>query len=156
MENKEIYIDGVNVAGCGYFCEIDKECNICGMGTDGEDTFCRDCKDNSNCYYKQLQRLKQENEELKKFFDSAAKKNTNLENKMKEYREQYDDLYWTSNQLLKDKTKLKQALEEVRDIVMESKPVDEPISASEFTIRQMGLQTNKLIRTLAKINEVLG
>lgn len=63
--DKEIIIDGVNVAGCGYFCEIDKECSICGMGTDGEDTFCRYCKDNSNCYYKQLQQLKAENERLK-------------------------------------------------------------------------------------------
>ena len=61
---REIIIDGVNVAGCGYFCEADKECSICGMGTDGEDTFCRDCKDNSNCYYKQLQQLKAENERL--------------------------------------------------------------------------------------------
>lgn len=65
MENNEIYIDGVNVAECGYFCEVDNECSICGMGTDGEDTFCKNCKDNSNCYYKQLQQLKTENESLK-------------------------------------------------------------------------------------------
>lgn len=60
---EEIIIDGVNVAGCGYFCE--DECNICGMGTDGEDTFCKYCKDNPNCYYKQLKRLEQENARLK-------------------------------------------------------------------------------------------
>ena len=41
---------------CGYYS--DGECNICGMGISGEDTFCRLCKDNPNCYYKQLQRLK--------------------------------------------------------------------------------------------------
>ena len=67
--DKEIIIDGVNVAGCGYFCESDNECSICGMGTDGEDTFCRYCKDNSNCYYKQLQQLKAENERLKEELD---------------------------------------------------------------------------------------
>ena len=70
---EEIIIDGVNVAGCGYFCETDKECNICGMGTSGEDTFCRDCKDNSNCYYKQLKRLEQENKELKSTLEEIKK-----------------------------------------------------------------------------------
>lgn len=63
---EEIIVDSVDVAGCGYFCEADNECNICGMGTDGEDTFCRLCKDNPNCYYKQLAKLKAENERLKR------------------------------------------------------------------------------------------
>ena len=72
---EEIIIDGVNVAGCGYFCETDKECSICGMGTDGEDTFCRDCKDNSNCYYKQLKRLEEKyNTLVNKFFNSETDK----------------------------------------------------------------------------------
>ena len=56
---KEIYIDGVNVAGCEFLrkCVIpDNEgCKI-------DDSLCCDV---GNCYYKQLQRLKQENEELK-------------------------------------------------------------------------------------------
>jgi hypothetical protein len=34
------------------------------MGISGEDTFCRLCKDNQNCYYKQLAELKAENEAL--------------------------------------------------------------------------------------------
>lgn len=52
-----------NFENCGYY--IDDECTICGMGTDGEDTFCKYCKDNPNCYYKQLAELKAENERLK-------------------------------------------------------------------------------------------
>lgn len=43
---------------CGYYS--DGECNICGMGMSGEDTFCRLCKDNPNCYYKQLDKLRTE------------------------------------------------------------------------------------------------
>lgn len=43
---------------CGYYS--DGECNICGMGMSGEDTFCRLCKDNQNCYYKQLDKLRTE------------------------------------------------------------------------------------------------
>ena len=51
-----------NFENCGYY--VDEECTICGMGTDGEDTFCKYCKDNPNCYYKQLAELKAENEAL--------------------------------------------------------------------------------------------
>lgn len=53
-----------NFENCGYY--TDGECNICGMGISGEDTFCRLCKDNPKCYYKQRQRLEQENAELRK------------------------------------------------------------------------------------------
>lgn len=52
-----------NCKKCGYYS--DGECNICGMGMSGEDTFCRLCKDNPNCYYKQLSELKTENGRLK-------------------------------------------------------------------------------------------
>lgn len=52
-----------NFKNCGYY--TDGECNICGMGISGEDTFCRLCKDNQNCYYKQLAGLKAENAKLK-------------------------------------------------------------------------------------------
>lgn len=48
---------------CGYY--TDGECNICGMGISGEDTFCRLCKDNPNCYYKQNAELKAKNDRLK-------------------------------------------------------------------------------------------
>lgn len=53
---------------CGYYS--DGECSICGMGMSGEDTFCRLCKDNPNCYYKQLSELKAENERLKEKIES--------------------------------------------------------------------------------------
>lgn len=56
-----------NFGSCGYY--VDEECTICGMGTDGEDTFCKYCKDNPNCYYKQLAELKAENYELKENFE---------------------------------------------------------------------------------------
>lgn len=58
---EEIIIDGVDVAGCGYL-ECDTKCMIYGYGLSGEDTFCRECNGNPNCYYKQLKRLEQKNE----------------------------------------------------------------------------------------------
>ena len=57
---KEIIIDGVNVAECEFL----RKCVI----PDNEGCAIDDslCCDVGNCYFKQLQRLKQENEELKK------------------------------------------------------------------------------------------
>lgn len=62
MTDKDIIIDGVNVAGCKwceYIPNIDPYCRI----SDG--TYV-DCKENPNCHYKQLHRKEREYEELKK------------------------------------------------------------------------------------------
>ena len=66
--NKPIIIDGVNVAGCQYLyfaiedsiidCKEHPRCSI------GE-AFTNDACKNSNCYFKQLDQLKAEKEELK-------------------------------------------------------------------------------------------
>lgn len=64
---EEIFVDGVNVAGCCYlfkfkgFDDFNEEytewsCNISGSS----------CENSDNCYYKQLKRLEQENKKLKK------------------------------------------------------------------------------------------
>lgn len=54
--DKEIIIDGVDVAGCDFY-------ELCGCIDDNHKL--NDCKDNPNCHYKQLKRLEQENTELK-------------------------------------------------------------------------------------------
>ena len=152
---EEIYIDGVNVAGCKFYVkhciedcydervDLYKYCQMFGS----------ECTNEKDCYYKQLKRLEQENEKLRKenrelkvFFDNAAKKNTNLENKMKEYGEQYNELYWISDQLLKDKTKYKTALEEIRKI-------------SQYEINELtdsSINGGRYLEIIDKLNEVLG
>lgn len=57
--DKEIIIDGVNVAGCVQL--VEEPFYPCGLG--GE------CKGWENCYYKQLKLLEQENAELKAYKD---------------------------------------------------------------------------------------
>ena len=56
---EEIIIDGVNVAGCVDFCAEDCDCCNANNHNIG-------CGQYSDCYYKQLKRLEQENKELKK------------------------------------------------------------------------------------------
>lgn len=79
MENNEIYIDGVNVAGCEHYCEkINTGSGVIQnplkqgfclhniTGLQNADIYFRmltfpKCREQSNCYYKQLKRLEQEN-----------------------------------------------------------------------------------------------
>ena len=73
MIDKQIIIDGVDVSGCKYYiadngvqyngcCELTDICEC-----NKEDYF---CDDNPNCYYKQLQREKQDSQEAR---DTAIK-----------------------------------------------------------------------------------
>ncbi len=78
MTDKEIIIDGVDVSGCGFFhpeCG-DYSCHIAlafpDEYTDAENTYFK-CEQNPECYYKQLQTLKAENEELRKYKDVVDK-----------------------------------------------------------------------------------
>ena len=79
-----------NFENCGYY--IDDECTICGMGTDGEDTFCKYCKDNPNCYYKQLAELKAENERLKEENKLIRQLHKDLSDKLFEFQKIEDTL----------------------------------------------------------------
>lgn len=104
-----------NFENCGYYA--DGDCNICGMGISGEDTFCRLCKDNPNCYYKQNLELKAENERLKE--DNANK--LSIVNKFLEENNMlkiYKDKYY--QQTLDDEIKLNelyQTLQEIKGVV---------------------------------------
>ena len=86
---EEIIIDGVNVVGCEHYCEklntgsgiiqkVSKQgfCLHNLTGLQNADIYFRalsfpKCREQSNCYYKQLKRLEQENEELKKQLSST-------------------------------------------------------------------------------------
>lgn len=105
--SEEIIIDGVNVAECEYYFKdngviapdgTSERTDIC---TSPEHT-CENndsCYCNKDCYYKQLQRLKQENEELKEKINSY--------------------ICSANCYKYKEAEKYKQALEEIRDIVEE-------------------------------------
>lgn len=69
--NKPIIIDGVDVSECAFFHNMlyGEPATICSCFKDmyGCDTDCSLNINAKNCYYKQLQRLKAENEGLKAF-----------------------------------------------------------------------------------------
>lgn len=64
---ESIIIDGCNVAECMYFNDKNKKCRTFSYG-DGVKFTSYKCEQDKNCYYKQLQKLKQENEKFRKIF----------------------------------------------------------------------------------------
>ena len=67
---EKIIIDGVDVVECFYFIDHTPpkgQGDWCGAIHKGAcKVYSKDCEYNKDCYYKQLQRLKQENEKLRK------------------------------------------------------------------------------------------
>jgi cell division protein FtsB len=102
---EEIIIDGVNVAGCDGLNKNSlplKQCNLLQFKTKDGGIAGRWCTDHSNCYYKQLKRLEQENKELKE-------QNETLNYQWHKQSEIGDEWY-------KIAEKYKTALEKIRDL----------------------------------------
>lgn len=75
MTDKQIIIDGVDVSGCKCIIEDYQRANnfegryehiknVCELGERGAEYYNLFCKDNPNCYYKQLKRKEQECQEV--------------------------------------------------------------------------------------------
>ena len=105
-----IIIDGVNVVGCN-FCTEDSDfdkCYYCDELVHDDCSPIFECKDRFDCYFKQLQRLKQENEELKKELDFKEKQSNDFMIKSGEMVEKLNNLM----------TKYKQALENIKQFLI--------------------------------------
>jgi hypothetical protein len=97
--DKNIIIDGVNVAGCGAY--KDKHCKdktsiiFCDINL---------CSNYPYCYYKQLKRLEQENKELQAYKDineDFKKAWDELNEKHKRYRSALEEIRRINNKWLK-------------------------------------------------------
>ena len=128
-----IIIDGVNVSGCKYYNAVVNEEPYCNI--DEEHLYT--CGSDTNCYYKQLQRLKQENEELKKEIQSQKGLITVGGKQQYELTLAYD--------------KCKTALEEIREIANDAKEGRFTTKSEDYTegMHIIGCYI------LYKINEVL-
>ena len=117
-DKEQIIIDGVDVSGCNHYIErFYSNCN--------ETNVYATCRNNSNCYFKQLARKTQECEELKKDLDRSNNnflreelKNTELT--IENYRIDQANMRQknTANLLGKQMLIYKQALEEIeREVI---------------------------------------
>ena len=104
MIDKQIIIDGVDVSGCECSSQIDLDINII-CNSNSPKKCSGYCKDNPNCYYKQLKRKEQE---LQQAMDNYVQLDLQ---RVKEYNELVD-LYKAKEQ---ECERLKWYLKEIRD-----------------------------------------
>ena len=106
MTDKQIMIDGVDVNGCKYYNpNIKMDCILYPLQPDA-------CKNNPNCYYKQLARKEQECKELKEINSTLLEYRRHAVTCQECYEDGLEDGK-TSNKELR---KLKQTLAEIKEI----------------------------------------
>ena len=84
MTDKQIIIDGVDVAECEYFNRFRSICH--------NKNLCCDCKENPNCYYKQLKRKEQKCEALQMSDNEAGEIIAELKAECEELKEKVKEL----------------------------------------------------------------
>ena len=109
--SEEIIIDGVNVAECDYILS-----NLTCIKKEIKMKKCiKLCGNIPNCHYKQLQRLKQENEELKARFNEIYNNAEQLANKYNKYDgKKENELAEIINKTTDERNKYKQENEELK------------------------------------------
>lgn len=115
--SEEIIIDGVNVAGCE-FLENDEFDGLCLQLYDRYDAQ-TGCK-NKDCYYKQLQRLKKENEKLKKEVKQIGSAFIKKGDYTRELEKQLEFSRTHKSVINVEKIKYKQTLQKIKTIAKEN------------------------------------
>ena len=141
MTDKQIIIDGVDVSGCGCIIQDYQRANniegryehiknVCELGERSAEYYNLFCKDNSNCYYKQLKRKEQEcefsnlriiqlQETLSQYETDLSTKDCIVETCKAQYKElkAENDLFRTchDNEQAK-RRKYGQAIEDIKEI----------------------------------------
>lgn len=150
MTDKEIIIDGVNVVECRFRCYIDR-CMAHSCTT-------KPCKENKNCYYKQLQRKEQECEELNEDIQGLKTNLLEKENCSARYyqivthREQ-NELYKKFDYQRTQKEKFKQALEKIEETLTSCESCD-VYNTPSMLDKCVGCLPQRVEEAVKLINEV--
>ena len=127
MTDKEIIIDGVDVAGCMHYDKPYCDQSYCGKNGLLKNTpHPKKCEGRKNCYYKQLKRKEQECEELKEKYNEYVKFH-HYNNA--EFEQERNSLI----QEIQYKNRYKQALETIKNICDEMDGIY-PLSQDILTI----------------------
>ena len=157
---KPIIIDGADVSECGFFHPEygDKYCHIA-LAFSEDYGECLECENNPDCYFKQLQRLKAENEELIKDIERRKQWRVNSIYTIKKLSDNAKAYIRAFNNSNIEINELKQALEEIREIAKVCKDRSECFSCKYYDdceIEDAEMPTHDISKFIIdKINEVL-
>lgn len=161
-KNEPVYIDGINISECAYaLAPVNYQKEISCIACKASITKLNFCKRNPDCYFKQLKRKELEYCKLKQEYDEAFGAIDNVrqakEDLQKENKDLRKEIAFGNNGTLSDKIRaevfkdlnkennqLKQALEEIREIVSST------LDCGEW----IGQGDNKMEKILNKISEV--
>lgn len=156
----EIIIDGVNVAECNkYDSNSYIECL-------NDQTTSRKCNGNPDCDFKQLQRLKKENEQLKKQINDAEKYIDELQDALRDMEIQKDNIKNlkpiditefcnTAERVLDNSNKYKTALEKVKKEC--KKPLNEKFLINDFLnakdeeLTEVGIMQRNILKIIDEV-----
>lgn len=128
-DKKEIIIDGVDVSKCRYFRP--GSALTCSRRYGGA---CDNKYSNELCYFKQLQRKKAECEELSNEIEEL---NVKYETVVNLAKKNADANEYCLQELEKENQKLKQALDEIEELISDDKfircPINDDVNCNYFT-----------------------
>ena len=154
MTDKQIIIDGVNVACCVRLQDDELSCDLGG-----------ECKGWENCYYKQLKRKEQECEELKKIINEAKSSSIDLKSFLvgeavqNEYEQQLDQLKAENEELIRRITKIFACLIKANrtNKIVDTLWVDNITTLWDYIAQTLGIEVDPVQieeQILQKIREV--
>lgn len=163
MTDKQIIIDGVDVSGCEHYedhtlYDCNETCEINGG------IVCTKCKDNPNCYYKQLKHKEQECQELMdnyvKLDNQRVREYNELVDKYKSKKQECERLkngsgFWgrTTSRLQDKNNQLKQTLAEIKEMCSSVKDVENVNSLYDAKQSGMYLQARKILQKISECEE---
>lgn len=140
-DKEQIMIDGVDVSKCQDFyinCLTKKDNQYCNC--DSDNTRFLQCKDNPDCYYKQLTRKTQECERSRKRISDLEERIINHSNEVEEYCSRLADKN-------KKCEKYEQALEEVYGIIVGLLVMKD--------VKHLSKETNEILNIISKVKSEL-
>lgn len=126
-DKEQIIIGGVDVSGCEYYGQ-----GICNI-PDVIETY-DSCIDKGACYFKQLQRKEKECEEVS---NEIVELNVKYETVVNLAKKNADANEYCLQELEKENQKLKQALDEIEELISDDKfircPINDDVNCNYFT-----------------------
>ena len=140
----KVIIDGVNVSKCGFYHpEYDNYCHIA-LAFSEDYGECNECKDNPNCYYKQLKRLESEYDDLHLTYAGCKTANTGLQElnqQLQSELQRYKDMEQKGLEEFKDvggcwgcglQLQLNQDIEDIKQLKAENERLKQELRAAQM------------------------